>query len=175
MKPKQEIINPHNIVLIGFMGSGKSTIGRALHKISSFSFLDSDAIIESQQMLSIGDIFRNFGEKHFRELEIGFCQWIKSHVTHSVISTGGGLPLVFDTREIGVVFFLDLDFHVILNRLSLEERNKRPLLSNIQKAKELYISRKTSYKQQAHFILNGALPTHLITQEMLHAMANVKI
>lgn len=86
------------------MGSGKSTIAKALHQINHALVLDSDSIIESNEGLSIKEIFSLYGEKYFRDLECKFCQFIAHNVQNAIISTGGGMPLFCDVQSMGKVF-----------------------------------------------------------------------
>src|SRR5208337_5165979 len=83
------------IFLIGFMGSGKTTIGKQLASSLGYRFLDSDFEIQKQFDLKISDIFEKFGEERFREAE---KEWISNihEYDNIVISTGGGLPCHFN-------------------------------------------------------------------------------
>lgn len=80
-----------NIALIGFMGSGKSSIGRLVAEMLGFQFVDTDALIETRAGRSITDIFAQQGEAAFRELEASVVRDLEG-VNHTVIATGGGLP-----------------------------------------------------------------------------------
>jgi shikimate kinase len=80
-----------NIFLIGMMGSGKSTVGRNLARQLSYSFIDTDSLIEKNQSLNIPEIFAKYGEDRFRELEKETLNFILES-DHQVIATGGGLP-----------------------------------------------------------------------------------
>lgn len=74
-----------NCVLIGFMGSGKSTIARALHKATSALILDSDSMIENNEGLSVKEIFARYGEAYFRELESKFCAFVAQNVKNAIL------------------------------------------------------------------------------------------
>jgi len=80
-----------NIALIGFMGSGKSSVGRVAAELLGFEFVDTDALIESRSGQSITDIFANQGEPAFRELEATVVRELSGR-DKTVIATGGGLP-----------------------------------------------------------------------------------
>ena len=84
------MMNNKNIVLIGFMGCGKTTIGKELAKNLSFSFIETDVVIEQQQNKTINQIFSIFGEEYFRELEKQTYLKV-SNLKNYVISTGGGV------------------------------------------------------------------------------------
>jgi shikimate kinase len=80
-----------NLSLIGFMGTGKSSVGRIVADTLGFAFLDTDAVIEARAGVSIREIFEKQGESAFRDAENRLVQEL-SHRTQTVISTGGGLP-----------------------------------------------------------------------------------
>jgi len=81
----------HNIALIGFMGAGKSAVGRTVAELLKFEFVDTDALIEARTGKSITQIFTQDGEAHFRELESSVVEQLKPR-EKLVIATGGGLP-----------------------------------------------------------------------------------
>ena len=121
-----------NIILVGFMGSGKTTVGRQLAKKSGRKFLDLDQFIEEQEGKSITEIFESIGEKGFRELETQAIQKLESNA-NLVISTGGGLPCFNDNmsrlNDLGFTIFLDVPIKMIASRLA-EATAKRPLLAD---------------------------------------------
>lgn len=119
-----------NIYLIGFMGVGKTAVGRLLARMLRMGFIDSDAVIEQQQGMTIAEIFAQHGEAHFRELERKFVE--SGHLeTGMVVSCGGGLPLQPGMRELllskGVVICLFARTETILRRTL--GNAKRPLLN----------------------------------------------
>jgi len=81
-----------NIALIGFMGTGKSSVGQVLAHQLGFTFLDTDQLIETSEGRTISRIFEEDGEPSFRALEAGITRNLE-HLRHHVISTGGGLPV----------------------------------------------------------------------------------
>ncbi len=120
-----------NIILVGFMGSGKSTIGRELGKLLSYPLIDTDSKIEELEKLSVADIFSLRGESYFRNCETqAVDQLISDGVTHHIIATGGGLPMKEQNRpllrELGYVVWLDANTDTLLERTS--RNSKRPLL-----------------------------------------------
>lgn len=122
-----------NIVLIGPMASGKTSIGKQIASILNVSFCDTDHIIE-QQGTPISDIFAQQGEAHFRQLETECLKQLLSMNCH-IIATGGGAPLRAENaeliRSIGAVVFLDADVDSICIRTS--KSNHRPLLNRPDK------------------------------------------
>jgi len=119
-----------NIYLIGFMGVGKSAVGRALAQELGYRFVDSDACIETQEGCAINDIFKNQGEAAFRSMERKFIE--EGHPDRGcVVSCGGGLVIPEGMSELlmskGVVICLFADEKTILERTSRTQ--KRPLLA----------------------------------------------
>lgn len=120
------------IILIGFMGVGKTTIGKIIAKKLKLNFVDMDNYIEKTEGKSISKIFEEYGEQRFRELESeSLKDLIKSD--NIVISTGGGIVTTKENSDIlkkeKIVIFLDANTQTILNNL-YKEIDKRPLLSN---------------------------------------------
>ena len=145
-----------NIILTGFMGSGKSTIGRILAKEMNTYFIDTDNLIESFENRTIKEIFEKEGEEAFREKERYCFNWIKSHVNKTIISVGGGFPIFIpEIKEAGIVIYLKVDFEEIVKRLSKEEIDKRPLFKDLQKAKELFYKRSKIYEELADLIIEN--------------------
>ena len=154
-----------NIVLIGFMGSGKTSVGKSLARQLYKDFMDVDSIIEAEQNSSITDIFENKGEAYFRSLEQK-CINELTQKTGQIIATGGGLPIYSSIPEKSLIINIDADFNVILERLSAKERNKRPLLQDESRARALFDQRIDTYREQAQFSVdaNQKIPVfiHLI-------------
>ena len=117
-----------NIILIGFMGSGKTTVGRELSKELDKPFIDMDEEIEKMENITISEIFKINGEKYFRDIETNFLKSFKD--TDSIISTGGGVILKEENtkllKQLGKIIFLHADINHILN--NLKEDDSRPLL-----------------------------------------------
>lgn len=131
----------NNIFLVGMPGSGKSTIGRQLAEQLHFSFIDLDEEIEKNVGATVQEIFRKYGEDHFRELERQALLNVVKGNTGAVISTGGGTPCFFDNLTViksnGISIFIDTSPAELLKRLSTAEQNKRPTLSD---GKELSVT-----------------------------------
>lgn len=118
------------IYLIGFMGCGKSTLGKPIARAMEYDFVDLDNYIEEQQGMSIPEIFAQKGEKIFRELENHYLCEI-SERDNIVISTGGGTPCFNGNMEImnriGTTIYLCQDVDILVSRLR-NARVKRPLI-----------------------------------------------
>ncbi len=122
---------PYNIVLIGFMGSGKTTLGRYLAQITGFRCYDVDDVIEQQEGCSVQEIFRISGEAYFRSLEQKTVARLSS-LEHVIIACGGGVVLNYDNvshlRNKGKLVWLKATSETIYGRL--KNQNDRPLLSD---------------------------------------------
>lgn len=121
-----------NIVLTGFMASGKTEISKELAKLSGYKLIDTDALIVDETNMSINDIFETKGEAEFRRIEHEIICRV-SEYDNTVISTGGGVVLNKENmkalRNNGVIVNLSPGFEVILERLN-GARSTRPLLKN---------------------------------------------
>ncbi|EJF06217.1 shikimate kinase [Thiovulum sp. ES] len=168
-----------NLIFIGFMGSGKSGVGRTIAKRFDRLFLDSDTILESREDKKVVEIFKESGESYFRELELHFAKQIQSSVRNSIISVGGGFPTVVkDLKSLGFVIYLDIDFDQMVEELSKypEELEKRPLLSNIDEARKIYESRADIYELASDLIIPVS-PTSFdeVADRVLKELINMKV
>lgn len=146
----------NNIILCGFMGSGKTTVGMELAKIMGRKFIDTDEMIEQEQGVAIKAIFATRGEDYFRDLEYECCKKI-STMKNCVVSTGGG-ALTFKRnadalKQGGKIVFLDADFDVICERIG--DSKSRPLFQDKEKAKVLYDERKAKYLEASDVVIDG--------------------
>ncbi len=163
----------NNIILIGFMGVGKGTIARALFKKSGKFSVDTDDLIESISKLKVKDIFSTHGEAYFRKLEEKCALWLELSLDNSIISTGGGFYKQENLKNIGTVIYLKSSFDGILNRINnapnaQAKLKKRPLLQNLEEAKELYNQRITQYEDISDFVIDVELrPISKIVDEIL--------
>ncbi|HCL82252.1 MAG TPA: shikimate kinase, partial [Nitrospiraceae bacterium] len=140
-----------NIVLTGFMGTGKTEVGRILAQKLGYTLVDADTEIEKEQKTTITEIFKQYGEPKFREIESGVIKRL-SEMEKAVISTGGGAVLkqenMDNLRKRGVIFCLTASPETILERTSIN--NDRPLLqveNPLQKIKELLEFRRPYYEK----------------------------
>ncbi|MEI6556222.1 MAG: shikimate kinase [Paludibacter sp.] len=131
----------NRIFLIGYMGSGKTTIGKLLAERLNYTFIDMDTHIEENQFKSVSHIFEELGEEKFRLLEQQ-CLHEVSGFENVVIATGGGAPCFFDNmdymKQHGLTVYLKLSAEQLAMRLESSRANKRPLLAN-RKGKELQV------------------------------------
>lgn len=118
------------IFLIGYMGAGKTTLGRALAKELDIQFIDLDSYIEKRLCKSVSQIFAENGEEGFRDIERRILHEV-GDFENVVISTGGGTPCFFDNIEYmnrqGATVFLDVPVERLFIRLKIA-RKKRPLI-----------------------------------------------
>lgn len=118
------------IFLIGFMGCGKTTLGRKLANKLGYPFVDLDHVLEAQVGMTIAQYFGQYGEEAFRKLESAVLKQTNYH-EHMVVSTGGGLPCFFDNIEWmnahGKTVYIKLSPKTLATRLE-NEKEERPLL-----------------------------------------------
>jgi len=155
-------IPPKNIVLIGFMGSGKSTVGRELHQRLGYPWLDTDHLIEQRERKSVAAIFADSGEEAFRDLETRLLEELRDpHAPRRIISTGGGVIGREQNRSLlrglGYVVWLHAPTSVILERTS--KNRDRPLLHSddpLARIESLLAVRKPLYAETAHLKVDTA-------------------
>ena len=123
------------IFLIGYMGCGKSSLGRKIAKSANMQFVDMDSMIEQKEGASVSDIFAYAGEEYFRRTERNLIEELAQSEDDMVISTGGGVPTWQDNMErmnsIGESFYLRRSAKQIASRLSPHGRQKRPKLRGL--------------------------------------------
>lgn len=168
------MIYMENIILTGYMGSGKTTIGKNLAKRKNYTFVDTDELIEQQQQRSINEIFAADGEQAFRDMETELLrQLIAEHREHMVISTGGGMPLRAENRQLlshlGKVVFLKASPRTIYDRIRGD--TTRPLLqcaNPMGRIEEMIAARTPLYEEGAAIVVDvNALRQSEATQEIL--------
>lgn len=155
-----------NIALIGFMGSGKTTVGKLLAKSLDMKFIDIDRTISVRTKKTIPEIFKEYGEEYFRDLERDIIRE-ESINNNVVISTGGGSIIdnsnLKNLKTTSFIIFLDCDIETIYNRI--KDSTNRPLILNsdnvFQTISELYSKRKMLYQISADFIIKINSDTNL--------------
>jgi shikimate kinase len=153
---------PKNIVLIGFMGSGKSTVGRELHQRLGYPLVDMDQVIEQRAGKSIAAIFAEDGEVIFRDMETSLLGELSApDAPRRIISTGGGVVGREENRallrHLGYVVWLHAPIAVILDRTA--RNRERPLLHTDDPAAriaELMEVRMPLYQESSHLKVDTA-------------------
>lgn len=166
-----------NIVLTGFMASGKTEISKAIAEMSQYSRLDTDDMIVEKAGMTINEIFAKHGEEYFRRLEREIVK-IAAESKNAVIATGGGAVLdkanIDELRKTGVIINLAPDFSVIKDRLE-NAAATRPLLKNrsIDEIKKRFESRMPYYDNCDYQIkiVHGRTPKSY-AMEILSIMEN---
>lgn len=159
------------VTLIGFMGSGKSSVGQMLARKLKHNYIEMDfLVLKESGRESITEIFEKDGEAVFRKLETDVARNLQDK-DNTIIATGGGIVMNKGTLDYvksnGTVVFLDTTFRTIEKRL--EGDTTRPLFQNKEKAKELYTFRKPLYAQYADITIetNNKI-VEKITDEIIH-------
>ena len=150
-----------NIVLFGFMGCGKSTVGTELARKTGRKLVDTDALIEKREGMSVSEIFSKHGEEYFRNREHEICVELAGK-ERLIISAGGeGCKLVL----------LDVPPEVIYERLKYD--TTRPLLQCDDKLgaiRELYARREAIYREAADYVVNGDRPRGFVALDVMKAV-----
>jgi shikimate kinase len=185
-----------NIVLLGFMGCGKTTIAELLAKSTNREWIDTDTLIEQREQCSIDQIFAKKGEAYFRRLETdilkecidqkqedvnnyqfgGDADSTGEIATHSLKSTiyslGGGTPMTWGNgafiRQLGTVFYLRLDGHNLYERLKGD--TTRPLLQTADpaaKIRELLAIRDPIYREVADYVIQASASPQKVAAAIL--------
>lgn len=160
-----------NIILVGFMGTGKTAVGQSLSRILGYPLIDTDELIEEEVGISIPEIFSRFGEPFFREVESRVVERVSRLDAH-VISTGGGVVLreenMKNLRRNGIIFCLNASPEEIWRRVSSE--SYRPLLNvpdPMGRIRELLKRRAPFYARADFQIETTGRSIKEITQEIL--------
>lgn len=157
-----------SIYLCGFMGCGKSHIGRMLSQRLGRDFIDLDRYIVQREGLTIPQIFEQFGEPHFRELE---ARYIRELSGGNVVATGGG-ALINDrtaeyARESGLCVYINTSFEVCYSRIK-GDRNRPLVMQNTpEQLRALYEKRAQIYRRNSACMVNGNGTDRVIVQEIV--------
>ncbi len=162
-----------NIVLVGFMGSGKTTVGRLVSEATGMPLLDMDSMIVEREGRSINAIFSEDGEPYFRALERALVQELAA-TEGNIVSTGGGIVLnpenIADFEKTGLVVCLLVDAPTVLERIRHD--TSRPLLAGDKEARILQLleSRRRLYESIAHRIDTSGRPSPIPTAQEIIAL-----
>ncbi len=164
------------IVLVGFMGAGKSTVGALLAQLLQWRFLDGDAVLEQRARTSISDIFAQQGESAFRKLEAEVIQDLVRE-DHLVLAVGGGAIETSATRDLLLcapetcVAFLEAPLEVMISRCEQQPGAAlRPVLNDRDRLRNRFESRLPHYRS-AHLVIQTAtLTAEETSQQILMAV-----
>ncbi|MFN5785040.1 MAG: shikimate kinase [Flavobacteriia bacterium] len=164
-----------NIILIGFMGSGKTTIGERLADRMGLPFIDTDHEIERLKGMSIDQIFKEEGEMNFRELEKKLIASLSVRDQDFVIAVGGGLPcyngLIHTLNQMGTTVYLKCPVSLLAERLVMDSTD-RPLLSNLDKEQlvgyiEEKLKEREAFYEQAKVVICDDWSANAILRSLL--------
>ena len=165
----------NNLILCGFMGCGKTTVGRLVAQLAGMAYLDLDQQIEAAAGLPIPEIFARFGQAHFRRLEHEAVAGL-ARLENRVVATGGGALVSPENaaaidREHDRVVFLDVPFPVCYERIRLSDR---PLVrqNTVEQLEALFASRRPRYLAAATDTVAAAGPPQQVAQEILALAAH---
>ena len=169
------------IILLGYMGSGKSTIGKSLSQVMYYPFIDLDEYIVKQEGSSISKIFEKKGEVYFRKIEHIYLKEILEKEESLVLSLGGGTPCyaknmdIINAKEDVTSFYLQLNIPTLSQRLE-KQKSTRPLVADLSEeklteyiAKHLF-ERREFYIKATHTINADNRSIQEITQEIRDAL-----
>lgn len=161
-----------NVILLGYMGSGKSTLGRKLAESLQYPFIDLDDFIEENENKSITDIFKSKGEIYFRKKEHEYLKDVLQSNTNVVLALGGGTPCYANNMELikahnnSKSVYFKASIPELVSRLK-NERAKRPILSRFNSEEELiefigkHLFERTQFYSQADFTVEVSNTTEL--------------
>ena len=172
-----------NFVLVGYMGSGKTSVSKSLECVTDLKFLDTDEEIENRAGKSISAIFADEGEAAFRSMETYLLQELIDTGWKGILSTGGGMPVKQENREllkkIGMVVYLKATPEAICKRL--ENDTTRPLLAGLAsreeklaKIREMLENREKYYEEAADVTVetDGMMPWEIADAIKVYMSAN---
>lgn len=169
----------NNIILVGYMGCGKTTVGKSIAKFANYTFTDTDEMIAAQQGRSISEIFEKDGEDTFRAMETAFLEkLIAQKSDRFVISTGGGMPVREENRallkRLGTVVYMRVTPDTVYERIKGD--TTRPLLqcdNPLERIKEMIISRTPAYEEAAEFVIDvDSLTQQEAAEKIIRRMEN---
>lgn len=165
-----------NIILIGFMGTGKDAVARLLSRRLNMGFLSTDEMIELSENKSISEIFKQYGEGYFRKKESLLIKKI-AHLKNVIIATGGGLPVKPENRrtleKMGIVIQLSANPQILKQRIPVKK--ERPLIRSISDIERLYKERQSIYDFARVKIDTTGKEPETVAQEIIHNLRLKKL
>ena len=169
---------PYNIMLIGFMGCGKSTIANYLSHILEMEDLETDDFIVKREDMTINEIFQRKGEDYFRTCETNALKELQTR-QGIIISCGGGMPMRDENVDLmkqnGKIVLLTATPETVYNRVKYS--NQRPLLNgnmNVEYISDLMAKRQDRYESIADIVVStDDKPIHVIAEEVVSKLATL--
>ena len=151
------------LILVGYAGSGKSSLAKRLSKALGVGYVDTDTLVEQREGASVADIFYYQGEEYFRGSEQAVLEELATQRYEGIVATGGGLPAWEDNMErlngIGKTIYLQRSPEQIMSRLSAYGREKRPMFRGKSDEERLqfmheHLAQREPYYTKAHIIVD---------------------
>jgi shikimate kinase len=157
-----------SVYLCGFMGCGKSHIGRLLSAMTGRQYTDLDKVIVDREGMQIPDIFAQYGEPYFRSLE---AKYIRELSDGYIVATGGGALINDSTaefaRQSGLSVYINASFETCYNRIK-GDKNRPLVMSNTpEQLEELYNKRSVIYRRNSMCMVNGNTKDYIIADEII--------
>lgn len=174
------VLPKNNLILIGFMGAGKTSVGDGYAREYGLPVIDTDQRIEAAAGMAISKIFETQGEEAFRRLETGILEELLANTAHSIISVGGGLPLREENRvllkKLGCVVYLDVSPESVMDRIGRDVSDRPMLLGGDveSRIRSLMGVRRPVYMEASHVVVdvNGRRVEEIV--EEIHARAGIE-
>lgn len=156
-----------SVYLCGFMGCGKSHVGRLLATELGRELVDLDKVIVDREGMSIPDIFEKFGEPHFRELE---AKYIRELSGGYIVATGGG-ALINDTtaefaRQSGISVYINTPFELCYERIKNDLNRPLVVKNTPEQLRQIYDTRAVIYRRNSMYMVNGSARDSVISGEI---------
>ena len=156
-----------SVYLCGFMGCGKSHVGRQLAAALKRDFVDLDRYIVNAERMSIPEIFEKFGEPHFRALE---AKYIRELANDNIVATGGGALINDETaeyaRKSGISVYINTSFEICYNRIKSDTNRPLVMQNTKEQLLELYEKRSAVYRRNSMYMVNGNASDSVIVEEI---------
>lgn len=166
-----------NLILVGYMASGKSTIGKNIAKVLNYKFIDLDKYIEKKENLSVSEIFSKKGELYFRKLENASLKEIVENENNYVLSLGGGTPCFYNAMDWlsakpnTKTIYLKVDLDTLTMRL-LNDKS-RPLIGHLEKEEDVkefiakHLFERSYFYNKANYKIDASKDVEEIKEHLL--------
>ena len=173
----------NKIVLVGYMGTGKSAIGNELSKLLNIDFIDLDGYIATQEASEISTIFEEKGELYFRKKEKEALEQLLNSNRNFILATGGGTPCYYNSMKLiskkSISFFINTPLNILVERLT-KDKSKRPLIKHLNNddlmefiAKHLF--ERNQFYQQANYAITNNTTVNDAVKEIIKLLNSTTI